>query len=468
MVCTVERVRARPTRRRNLVIVEASVRDESGPGVVIWFNQRYLAKQLQPGMRLSIRGERRQTIDAEIVAKSYERADDDSGGLHTSGLVPVYPASERVSEPPAPRAGRRAARARRRSGRPAARPHQAAAGAAAPARRADGLPPARDPGAGRQRAGRGWRSTSSSCSSWACSSAARTSMRSPGRCRCRPPGELSAQYLAALPFELTGAQARAIAAIDADVVRDRPMRRLLQGDVGSGKTAVAAHALVRAVESGGQGALMAPTETLATQHLIGLSDLLIPLGCARHRPDAGNPGRRAPGGGRRGRRRRPAGRRRHPRADPGPGHVRDAAGRGRRRAAPVRGRAAAGARGEVPLRHLAARPAHDRDAHPADAGAHGLRRSRRVGARRDAARADARGDARAAPRPPRRGVRAHAPPARRGPPGVRRLPARRRERGRPRGRRRGVGGRPGSARASCAGIGSPACTVRWPSATAAR
>ena len=85
-----------------------------------------------------------------------------------------------------------------------------------------------------------------------------------------PPGELAARYRAALPFELTGAQDRAIAAIDADLARDRPMRRLLQGDVGSGKTAVAAHALVRAVESGGQGALMAPTETLATQHLIGL------------------------------------------------------------------------------------------------------------------------------------------------------------------------------------------------------
>jgi len=94
VVCTVERVRVRPTRRRNLVIIEAAVRDESGPGVVIWFNQRYLAKQLKPGMRLSIRGERRPTIDAEIVAKSYERADDDSGGIHTAGLVPVYPASE--------------------------------------------------------------------------------------------------------------------------------------------------------------------------------------------------------------------------------------------------------------------------------------------------------------------------------------------------------------------------------------
>jgi ATP-dependent DNA helicase RecG len=93
-----------------------------------------------------------------------------------------------------------------------------------------------------------------------------------------PPGELTARYVEALPFDLTGAQERAVAAIDADVARDRPMRRLLQGDVGSGKTAVAAHALVRAVESGGQGALMAPTETLATQHLIGLTDLLVPLG----------------------------------------------------------------------------------------------------------------------------------------------------------------------------------------------
>ena len=64
------------------------------------------------------------------------------------------------------------------------------------------------------------------------------------------------------------------------------MRRLLQGDVGSGKTAVAAYALVRGVEAGGQGALMAPTETLATQHLIGLAALCEPLGRARDRADA--------------------------------------------------------------------------------------------------------------------------------------------------------------------------------------
>ena len=145
VVCTVERVRVRPTRRRNLVIVEASVRDESGPGVVIWFNQRYLAKQLQPGMRLSIRGERRQTIDAEIVAKSHERADDDSGGAAHLRARAGLPGVRARVEPPAARAGGRAARPRRRPGRPAARPHEALARAAAPARRPDGLPPARQP-----------------------------------------------------------------------------------------------------------------------------------------------------------------------------------------------------------------------------------------------------------------------------------------------------------------------------------
>ena len=84
--------------------------------------------------------------------------------------------------------------------------------------------------------------------------------------------------MSALPFELTGAQRRAVGEIDADLGRAVPMRRLLQGDVGSGKTAVAAYALVRGVEAGGQGALMAPTETLATQHLIGLAALCEPLG----------------------------------------------------------------------------------------------------------------------------------------------------------------------------------------------
>jgi len=85
-------------------------------------------------------------------------------------------------------------------------------------------------------------------------------------------------FLQALPFALTSAQQRVIDQIRADMTQGRPMNRLLQGDVGSGKTAVAAAAMVIAAAAGAQSALMAPTEILAEQHYRGLSGLLEPLG----------------------------------------------------------------------------------------------------------------------------------------------------------------------------------------------
>ena len=89
--------------------------------------------------------------------------------------------------------------------------------------------------------------------------------------------DLSAFY-GALPFTLTGAQNRAIQEIAADLRRGTPMNRLVQGDVGSGKTMVAAAAAFLAVKNGKQAALMAPTEILAEQHFSSLSKLLTPLG----------------------------------------------------------------------------------------------------------------------------------------------------------------------------------------------
>lgn len=88
------------------------------------------------------------------------------------------------------------------------------------------------------------------------------------------PGDASETLLAALPFTLTGAQAQAVAEIRADLASGWRMGRLLQGDVGSGKTAVAALALTDAASSGFQGALMAPTEVLARQHHERLGPLL--------------------------------------------------------------------------------------------------------------------------------------------------------------------------------------------------
>ncbi len=82
----------------------------------------------------------------------------------------------------------------------------------------------------------------------------------------------------ALPFTLTGAQDRAIREIAADLGKGTPMNRLVQGDVGSGKTMVAAAAAYLAIQNGHQAALMAPTEILAEQHYASLSKLLTPLG----------------------------------------------------------------------------------------------------------------------------------------------------------------------------------------------
>ena len=96
--------------------------------------------------------------------------------------------------------------------------------------------------------------------------------RLPGR-RLAGDGRLRQRVLAALPFALTGAQSRALADIVADMAGDGRMLRLLQGDVGSGKTIVALLAMLAAIEAGAQAALMAPTEILARQHLATIAPL---------------------------------------------------------------------------------------------------------------------------------------------------------------------------------------------------
>ncbi len=90
-------------------------------------------------------------------------------------------------------------------------------------------------------------------------------------------GELVARFHEHLSFPLTGAQRRVIEQIERDLADPRPMHRLLQGDVGSGKTVVAISALLVAVQGGHQGALMAPTEVLAEQHALGVRALLAGL-----------------------------------------------------------------------------------------------------------------------------------------------------------------------------------------------
>ena len=97
-------------------------------------------------------------------------------------------------------------------------------------------------------------------------------------------GELVRRFYDALPYDLTGAQRRAIDEIEADLAAPHPMHRLLQGDVGSGKTVVAVATMLAAVQGGHQAALMAPTEVLADQHAAGVRALLAGVSV----PDPGN------------------------------------------------------------------------------------------------------------------------------------------------------------------------------------
>ncbi len=97
-----------------------------------------------------------------------------------------------------------------------------------------------------------------------------------------PDRELADTFLAGLPFSTTGAQDRVLGEIMDDLFSKHPMHRLLQGEVGSGKTVVAVATLLLVVAGGYQGAIMAPTEVLAGQHYLGVSDLLVGAGMTSH------------------------------------------------------------------------------------------------------------------------------------------------------------------------------------------
>ncbi len=111
----------------------------------------------------------------------------------------------------------------------------------------------------------------------------RSRLRAPVLAPVQGAASLTARLQAGLPFALTAAQVRVVREIGADLARAQPMHRLLQGDVGSGKTVVAALAATRAIDAGWQCALMAPTEILAAQHFAKLVGWLEPLLAAEGR-----------------------------------------------------------------------------------------------------------------------------------------------------------------------------------------
>jgi ATP-dependent DNA helicase RecG len=263
-------VTVKPMRDRRRKRVEARCFDESGPLVAVWFNQPWIARQLGEGSQVLLHGKLRRR--GEFWVSEFEMLGADAP-VHTVGLVPVHPATEGIS----------AAKLRELMWQ--AYPRMLAAVEPLPTalRVAESLPdrPAAlaavhfpDREEDEQDARR--RLAFEELFLLQLAVAGRRRARREGR-RARPlaaRGVVVDRWRWSLPFELTEDQVSAMGEIDEDLAGERPMQRLLMGEVGSGKTVVALEAMLRAVENGAQAALMAPTETLAEQHHRTLDSLL--------------------------------------------------------------------------------------------------------------------------------------------------------------------------------------------------
>ena len=277
-----------PPRGRPRVPLSVLLSDGTGFVPCVWFGQAYLERIFQRGQRLIVHGraQRFRSGPLQMHVKDYEIVEDEAGEtpsdpadehLHTGRLVPVYGLTRGLTARPMRRLMKRlveayvdgledplppALRARHRL-----EPLPAAIRGGHFPRTDDEFVAARrrlvydeflllQLGLSIRRHRQG---------------------RQPGLAM-NPPGVLARRLLASLPFALTDAQERVWREIRTDMAEPFPMNRLLQGDVGSGKTIVAGLAVLTAVEAGYQTALMAPTEILAEQHVMTLTALLEPLG----------------------------------------------------------------------------------------------------------------------------------------------------------------------------------------------
>ncbi|HZW53049.1 MAG TPA: DEAD/DEAH box helicase, partial [Candidatus Elarobacter sp.] len=263
--------------RGRFELVTATLQDDTGAIQAKWFGQRYISGKLAPGDRLFVAGRvagagflREINVTAHRVLRENERFEGE--------IIPVYAASKDL-------------------------PSRAIRGAIAKnldrliARHTDALPPALVRRYGFPPLAKAWRDVHAPRDladaarakerivfdeffAIALAAAAKRARREAegGAHPLTQPGGFWDAFAAELPFAPTAAQRRVIDRIWADMARTAPMNRLLQGDVGSGKTLVAAAAIVLAHKGGVQSALMAPTEILAAQHAAKLAPLLLPFG----------------------------------------------------------------------------------------------------------------------------------------------------------------------------------------------
>jgi ATP-dependent DNA helicase RecG len=262
--------------RRGLSICRASIRDDTGLINAVWFNQPYLKDHFKPGEKYLFFGKITKRRTFEVLNPVYEKVED-NGPVNTCRIIPIYPSTGRLTQNVIRNVIRNAL-------------DYAGDGLE------DILPdsvkqkyhladihfsirnihfPQSDDAFLKARKRLVFEELLMLQLALISMKSSRESDKSGIRFGA---GAEVREFIRSLPFKLTNAQARVFSEIERDMEDSKVMNRLIQGDVGSGKTIVAVLALVKAVKSGYQGAFMAPTEILAAQHYNSVSRLLEPLG----------------------------------------------------------------------------------------------------------------------------------------------------------------------------------------------
>jgi ATP-dependent DNA helicase RecG len=279
----VRAIAARPVRRRGMrPLVEATVADTSGSMKATFFNQPWLAQRYVPGTRLMLHGKyearNRFRVQGHAVMRSagVGAAGPDRGeDAAPEGGIAHYPATDGLSSTQILALVRAHAEAFAEVGEPLPARLRALERLAGRGEALAAMHLGESDASGGGAALRRLAFEELLLVQLALLRRRRLRRTGAVAAALAEPPSLSGRWLSEmLPFEPTGDQRRAMAEIDADLALPRPMQRLLMGEVGSGKTVVALYALLRAVEHGHQGALMAPTEPLAEQHFRTIQALM--------------------------------------------------------------------------------------------------------------------------------------------------------------------------------------------------
>jgi ATP-dependent DNA helicase RecG len=256
--------------------LKVTVRDESASAVLVCFNRPFLENQLPVGSRVVVTGKFAHRY-GELQSSTFEIESLGPGGVPSSGILPVYPLTEGINQGQLRRIVKAALveyASKVEEEMPAALRARKALMPKREALRAIHFPKNPD-----ELAAARMSLIFEELFYFQIAVARRAMRRREIQVeRKAPEGLLRRRLIERLPFELTSGQVEAAAEIAADMASPRPMARLLQGDVGSGKTLVAFLACLDAIEAGGQAVIMAPTELLARQHAATAARLLEPLG----------------------------------------------------------------------------------------------------------------------------------------------------------------------------------------------